>query len=69
VSVAPLRILILGTSEGGKSSLVNALFGTVHAATDVLPTTAQLTSYVLDRPDLGGTIIVSDMGGYEDPMS
>jgi predicted GTPase len=53
--------------KAGKSSLVNALFSTPPAATDVLPTTTRLTSYVLDRPDLGGTIIVSDMGGYEDP--
>ena len=29
--------------------------------------TARVTSYVLDRPDLGGTTIISDMGGYEDP--
>ncbi|MBI3302883.1 MAG: GTPase domain-containing protein [Deltaproteobacteria bacterium] len=62
----PLRILILGQVKAGKSSLVNALFADVRAATDVVPTTAQLTSYVLERPDLGGTIILSDMGGYED---
>ena len=67
VTATPLRILILGQVKAGKSSLVNALFGMAHAATDVLPATAKLTSYVLDRPDLGGTIIVSDMGGYEDP--
>jgi predicted GTPase len=62
-----LRMLLLGQVKAGKSSLVNALFAMSHAATDVLPTTTQLTSYVLDRPDLGGTVIVSDMGGYEDP--
>ena len=63
----PLRILMLGQVKAGKSSLVNALFGTTPAATDVLPMTARVTSYVLDRPELGGTIIISDMGGYEDP--
>jgi predicted GTPase len=67
VPTTPLRILVLGQVKAGKSSLVNALFGTLQAATDVLPTTARLTSYVLDRADLGGTIIVSDMGGYEEP--
>jgi uncharacterized protein len=67
VTTTPLRILIVGQVKAGKSSLVNALFGIAHAATDVLPTTAKLTSYVLDRSDLGNTIIVSDMGGYEDP--
>lgn len=66
-TVPLLRILLLGQVKAGKSSLVNALFTTPHAATDVLPTTAQLTSYVLDRPELGGTVIVSDMGGYEEP--
>jgi predicted GTPase len=66
-TAAPMRILVLGQVKAGKSSLVNALFGTAPAATDVLPMTTQLTSYVLDRPDLGGMIVVSDMGGYEDP--
>jgi uncharacterized protein len=63
----PLRILILGQLKAGKSSLVNALFEARPAATDVLPMTARVTSYVLDRPELGGTVIISDMGGYEDP--
>jgi predicted GTPase len=72
VVAEPLRILVLGQVKAGKSSLVNALFGSTSAspasaATDVLPATAQLTSYVLDRPELGGTVVVSDMGGYEDP--
>jgi predicted GTPase len=63
----PLRVLILGQVKAGKSSLVNALFGEIRAATDVVPTTAQLTPYVLERPNLGGMVIISDMGGYEDP--
>ncbi len=68
VIAEPLRILVLGQVKAGKSSLVNALFGTTPAATDVLPMTARVTSYTLDRPDLGGTIIITDMGGYEDPQ-
>lgn len=63
----PLRILVLGQVKAGKSSLVNALFGDVRAATDVVPTTMQVTTYVLERPDLGGEAILSDLGGYEDP--
>jgi uncharacterized protein len=62
----PLRVLVLGQVKAGKSSLVNALFGDLRAATDVVPTTAQITPYVLERADLGGAVIVSDMGGYED---
>jgi uncharacterized protein len=65
----PLRILILGQVKAGKSSLVNALFGDVRAATDSIPTTTQLTPYVLDRPELGGSVILFDMGGYEDPSA
>jgi hypothetical protein len=67
VTPEPLRVLILGQVKAGKSSLVNALFGEIRAGTDVVPTTAQLTPYVLERADLAGTIIISDMGGYEDP--
>jgi predicted GTPase len=46
---------------------VNALFGEVRAAVDVVPTTVRVTPYVLDR--LGGKDAVSllDMGGYDDP--
>ena len=62
----PLRLLVLGQVKAGKSSLVNALFGELRAATDVVPTTAQVAPYVLDRADLGGKVIISDMGGYED---
>ena len=69
VTTAPVRILILGQVKAGKSSLVNALFGTASAATDVLPMTTQVTSYVLHRQDLGGMLVVSDMGGYEDPKA
>jgi hypothetical protein len=65
----PLRILVLGQVKAGKSSLVNALFGEVRAVTDSLPATAQLTSYVLDRPELGGKVFLFDMGGYEDPSA
>jgi predicted GTPase len=68
VTVEPLRILILGQVKAGKSSLVNALFGEARAAVDVLPTTTQTTPYILDRPELGGLVILSDMGGYEDPL-
>lgn len=67
VAAGPVRVLILGQVKAGKSSVVNALFDEPRAVTDVLPATAQLTSYVLDRAELGTTLVVSDMGGYEDP--
>jgi predicted GTPase len=65
----PLRILVLGQVKAGKSSLVNALFGEVRAATDSVPTTTQLTSYVLERSDLAGQVLLYDMGGYADPSA
>ncbi|TVQ40369.1 MAG: GTP-binding protein HSR1 [Wenzhouxiangella sp.] len=48
----PLRILLLGRTNAGKSSLINALFGELTAATDLLPdTTTQVIPYRLDRDD------------------
>lgn len=43
----PLEILILGKTNAGKSSLVNALFGEVRAVADALPATSVFTSYWL----------------------
>lgn len=63
VSAEPLRILVLGQTNAGKSSLINALFGTVKAETDVIPATAGITSYLLERPGLE-TAIILDCEGY-----
>ncbi len=67
VTIEPLRLVLLGQAKAGKSSLVNALLGSAYAATDVLPVTAGLASYALDRPDLEGTLMISDLSGYETP--
>jgi uncharacterized protein len=46
----PLRILILGRANAGKSSLINALFGELKAAHDLLPdTTIGIVPYRLER--------------------
>jgi len=46
----PLRILVLGRANSGKSSLINALFGEVAAASDILPhTTREVHAYRLQR--------------------
>lgn len=62
-SLEPLRILILGQVSAGKSSLINALFGEVKSAEGLLPTTPEITPYVLERDGLQQAIIL-DSPGY-----
>ncbi len=59
----PLRILVIGQTKAGKSSLINALFGEVRAATDVIPRTAGVEPFVLEREGLPRAIIL-DTAGY-----
>jgi len=59
----PLRIVILGRANAGKSSLINALFGRLTAATDVLPdTTPGLTPYRLEHEGLTAALIFDTPG-------
>ena len=62
-SVEPLRILILGQVSAGKSSLINALFGEIKSAEGLLPTTPEITPYVLVRDGLQQAIVL-DSPGY-----
>lgn len=61
----PFRVLILGQVKAGKSSLVNALFGEIRAAVDVVPRTREVEPYVLEREGLRRAIIL-DTAGYDD---
>ncbi len=64
----PLRILVLGRSNAGKSSLINALFGELTAATDTLPdTTNSIQPFVLSREGLSQAIIL-DSPGCDSPL-
>lgn len=59
----PLRILVLGRSNAGKSSLINALFGRLTAATDVMPdTTTALVPYALTRDGLTRALLFDSPG-------
>ena len=66
-AIEPLRILLLGQVKAGKSSLVNALFGDVRAAVDVVPTSISLTPYVLERVTGEDSVVLFEMAGYDDP--
>lgn len=60
----PLRILVLGQVKSGKSSLINALFGEMRAAVDVVPRTRNVNPYLLERDGVPRAIIL-DTAGYE----
>lgn len=62
----PLRLLVLGQVNAGKSSLINALFGEMRAMTDVLPLTSGITPYAVER-DGAVQMIVLDSAGYAGP--
>lgn len=65
VADEPLRILVLGRANAGKSSLINALFGKLITATDLLPyTTQEINAYRLDRE--GHTrALIFDVPGFD----
>ncbi len=63
----PLRILVVGQVKAGKSSLVNALFGELRAATDVLPCTPGLTPYRLEQDGIDLALVLDSPGYIERP--
>ncbi|HRF42688.1 MAG TPA: 50S ribosome-binding GTPase [Candidatus Competibacteraceae bacterium] len=66
----PLRIVVIGRANAGKSSLINALFGQLIAATDVLPeTTAGLQPYRLEREGLTAALVFDTPGCDTDRLN
>jgi hypothetical protein len=59
----PLRLWVAGQLKAGKSSLVNALFGELRAATDVLTCTTEITAYRLQRDGIDLALVL-DSPGY-----
>lgn len=58
----PLRLLIAGQVNAGKSSLVNALSEEVHAAVDTLPATPAFQAYELLHEGLPAALVIDSPG-------
>jgi predicted GTPase len=54
----PLRILVVGQTGAGKSSLVNALLDVVEAPVDVLPMTSDFVAYRLQYEGLPSALLI-----------
>ncbi len=65
VSKEPMRIVVIGQTNSGKSSLINALFGAVKTVADAVPVTRHVQPFVLEKDGFPQAIIF-DTGGYED---
>ncbi len=64
VAAEPIRIIVVGQSGAGKSSVVNALTGNMEAAVDVVPSTTMATAYRVTREGAPEALII-DMPGLE----
>lgn len=62
--VKKVTIVLLGQTNAGKSSLVNALLGEQRAFTDVLPATAVAQRYQLQPKDIETQLELVDTVGY-----
>ncbi|MEZ5504834.1 MAG: GTPase domain-containing protein [Gammaproteobacteria bacterium] len=58
-----MRILVLGRTNAGKSSLINALFGELRTVADIVPdTTQQLLAFSLEREGKTRALIFDSPG-------
>jgi uncharacterized protein len=62
----PLRLLVGGQVNAGKSSLINALLSEIRAASDALPLTNEFTAYELKREGVPQALIL-DSPGLDSP--
>ena len=64
IAQKPVRMILVGRTGAGKSSLINTLFQAEKAEVDVLPSTDTIKTYTWQTPD-GETLILWDTPGYE----
>jgi predicted GTPase len=62
----PLRVLVAGQTNAGKSSLINALLGEFRTPVDVLPVADELRIYKLQHPDMDEVLLYDSPGYGED---
>lgn len=62
----PLRIVIMGQTSAGKSSLINALADTLHAEIDILPSTDRLVTHRLQLDDAAPMHLIDTVGLDQD---
>ncbi|WP_008318697.1 GTPase family protein [Leptolyngbya sp. PCC 6406] len=60
----PINLLLVGRTGAGKTSLINTLFTTAQAETDVLPNTDQVSGYRWETPTQEA-LVLWDSPGYE----
>ena len=68
---APLRILLLGPVNAGKSSLLNAMFSQERSRRDILPCPGVKEEHLLDREDAPRAVILDSdgFGGVGDELA
>ncbi len=59
---APLRILLLGPVNAGKSSLLNAMFSQQRSRRDILPCPGINGEHILDRDDVPRAVVLDSDG-------
>ena len=64
VAEKPVKIILVGRTGAGKSSLINTLFRADKAEVDVLPSTDKIKNYTWQTPSLE-TLNLLDTPGYE----